>query len=110
MKKMIIALAFTCAATLAHAETPEQRCESLADFAQGVAELRDDGVRLREVLEVVEERASHGMVDAYSNAAKIVYRYGAMSPGEVRDGMLNGCLETVRAERIKRGSVLKSSL
>lgn len=109
MKKLIIALALLSAATLARAETPEDRCQNLAEFAQGVAELRDSGTRLSEVLEVVKERAGHGMVDAYTIAAKMAYRFGEMTPVQVHNGLLAGCLETVRAERIKMGSALKTA-
>jgi hypothetical protein len=107
--KILIALAIASVATLTHAETPEDRCENLAVFAQGVAEVRDSGTRLSEVLEIVKERAGNGMVDAYTIAAKMAYRFGHLSPIEVREGLLAGCLETVRAERIKRGSSLKTA-
>jgi hypothetical protein len=107
IKMFIAALALAC--TAAHADTPEDRCENLAVFAQGVAEVRDGGESLANVLQVVSERSGRGMVDAYKRVAVLVYRNGDLTPAEVRVGMLEGCLETVNAEKARRAGALKTS-
>ena len=109
MKFILSALALSMACTTAIAQTPEDRCENIADYAKGVAELRDQGVRLRDVLEIVEERASSHMADVYKRAAKIVYQNSGASPDEVHDGMLEGCLSTVTAEKASRAGALKTA-
>lgn len=109
MKITLSALVLALACTAAHAETPEDRCEHVAAYAQSVAEVRDQGMRLREVLEIVDERAADNMVDAYKIAAKIVYKNANASPAEVHAGILAGCLNAVKAEKARRAGALKTS-
>lgn len=109
MKFTICALVLACASTIAHAETAEDRCRNLSEYAASVAELRDEGTRLKDVLEVVEERAARRMVDAYNRTAKLVYQNSDLTPAEVRAGMLEGCMSTVKAEKARRAGAVKTS-
>jgi hypothetical protein len=93
--KTLLLIALAIAPIAAQAETPADRCEILADYAQGVAKLRDEGVRLSAVKEITAERADGVMLDAFNKAAAMAYRYDDMTPAQVRKGLLTGCLETV---------------
>lgn len=98
MKHIIIAGIALLAAAQAVAETPEDRCHDLAEYAHDVAMLRDQGVRLAEIKELNHERATAYMAGVYDKAAEMVYR-SDLDPAGVQIGMLNGCMETVNSAK-----------
>ncbi len=96
--KMIIAAFALLAAAQAMAETPQDRCHNLAEYAHDVAMLRDQGVRLAEVKQLNHERATPYMAGVYDKAAEMVYR-SDLHPAGVQIGMLQGCMETVNSAK-----------
>lgn len=97
MKIIFAAFALLTAAP-ALAETPEDRCHDLAEYAHDVAMLRDQGVRLAEIKQLNQERATAYMAGVYDKAAEMVYR-SDLHPAGVQIGMLNGCMETVNSAK-----------
>lgn len=92
--KLEIALLAMLAAAQAMAATPSEKCQDLAQYAQLVAELRDQGVRLKKINEITREKVSGIMADVYERAAGMVYR-SDLKPKQVHEAMLSGCLESV---------------
>lgn len=88
----------------AQASTPLQRCVEISDYAEGVANLRDEGVRLVDVKEFNAERAMPSMVDAYDLAATLTYRHSDLTPAQVRTQMLKGCVQAVNDENARRAN------
>lgn len=97
MKIILTALAMLAAAPVL-AETPEDRCHDLAEYAHDVAMLRDRGVPLKQIKELNHERATAYRAGVYDKAAEMVYRSG-LHPAGVKVGMLQGCMETVTSAR-----------
>lgn len=89
-------LAATLVATAAQAETAQDRCANVAQYAQAVAKMRDEGVRLKEVQEITEERAGRGYIKAYTMAADMVYKNSAIPPEGVHKAILQGCLAGIK--------------
>jgi len=96
MKTIAAACIALALATTAQAETPQDRCANVAAYAQGVAKMRDEGVRLKEVNEITEERAGRGWIRAYNMAATMVYQNSDLPPEDVHKAILSGCLEGIK--------------
>jgi beta-phosphoglucomutase-like phosphatase (HAD superfamily) len=95
---LLSVLLIASASAQASMGTAAERCVILADYAKGVADLRDAGVRLAAIKEINAERSEGVMLEAFDQAAAITYRYSHLSPDEVRGGLLTGCMQTVNGD------------
>jgi hypothetical protein len=116
--KALLFLAIACpvaiAATVMNAATAEanqasavkataaQRCVMLADYAQDVAEMRDIGMRLSDIKEINAERYRNNILDAHDMAAEMTYRNGDLTPSQIHEGLLLGCMQAVNEETARR--------
>lgn len=92
MKRIAVGIALILCCAYAKAEAPN--CVQIMDFAQSIAQARDDGVPAWKVHQVVQQMGLPGkmFVDA-------IYADTSKTPAQVQEAAFKGCWSNLRAGR-----------
>ena len=96
MKQIIAGIVLATAMTTTIAETTRaekvEYCYTLASMSESMAKARDSDKSLGDVLEILERR--EGL--AYKEVLILIYENPNVSPKDVRNIILNRCLEQIK--------------